>query len=182
MSSSASYTDSKGCRSSSFVKNSGRLNSRLERAIARVLVIAMLGVSPGTIKVTAAEIGGGFGGKTVVYLEPLAVRLSQRAGRPVKLVMDRDEVFRASGPTSGTRIKVKMGVTNEGQLTAADVWMGYEAGAFSGSPVGAAGMTVIACYDIPNFFFMFIVECCGFPIVYQSTHASFAAVVSYIFN
>ena len=118
----------------------------------RAHTATVLGVSPGTIKVTAAEIGGGFGGKTVVYLEPLAVRLSQRAGRPVKLVMDRDEVFRASGPTSGTRIKVKMGVTNEGQLTAADVWMGYEAGAFSGSPVGAAGMTVIACYDIPNFF------------------------------
>ena len=48
-----------------------------------------------------------FGGKTVIYLEPLAVRLSQRAGRPVKLVMDRDD-FRATGPTSGTRIKVKI--------------------------------------------------------------------------
>ena len=52
-----------------------------------------VGSFSGTLKVTAAEIGGGFGGKTVIYLEPLAVRLSQRAGRPVKLVMDRDEVF-----------------------------------------------------------------------------------------
>ena len=111
----------------------------------------VLGVSPGTLKVTAAEIGGGFGGKTVIYLEPLAVRLSQRAGRPVKLVMDRDEVFRATGPTSGTRIKVKMGVAKDGKITAAEVWMAYEAGAYAGSPVGAAGMTAIACYDIPNF-------------------------------
>jgi len=111
----------------------------------------VLGVSPGTLKVTAAEIGGGFGGKTVIYLEPLAVRLSQRAGRPVKLVMDRDEVFRATGPTSGTRIRVKMGVSKDGKITAAEVWMAYEAGAYAGSPVGAAGMTAIACYDIPNF-------------------------------
>ena len=111
----------------------------------------VLGVSPGMLKVTAAEIGGGFGGKTVIYLEPLAVRLSQRAGRPVKLVMDRDEVFRATGPTSGTRIRVKMGVSKDGKITAAEVWMAYEAGAYAGSPVGAAGMTAIACYDIPNF-------------------------------
>ena len=117
----------------------------------RAYTATVLGVSPGTLKVTAAEIGGGFGGKTVIYLEPLAVRLSQRAGRPVKLVMDRDEVFRATGPTSGTRIKVKMGVSKDGKITAAEVWMAYEAGAFAGSPVGAAGMTAIACYDIPNF-------------------------------
>lgn len=117
----------------------------------RAYSATVLGVSPGTLKVTAAEIGGGFGGKTVIYLEPLAVRLSQRAGRPVKLVMDRDEVFRATGPTSGTRIRVKMGVSKDGKITAAEVWMAYEAGAYSGSPVGAAGMTAIACYDIPNF-------------------------------
>ncbi|MBH29631.1 MAG: oxidoreductase [Actinobacteria bacterium] len=112
---------------------------------------SVLGVSQGTLKVTAAEIGGGFGGKTVIYLEPIAVRLSQRAGRPVKLVMDRDEVFRATGPTSGTRMKVKMGVSNDGKLTAAEVWMAFEAGAYAGSPVGAAGMTVLAAYDIPHF-------------------------------
>ena len=117
----------------------------------RAYSATVLGVPPGNLKVTAAEIGGGFGGKTVIYLEPLAVRLSQRAGRPVKLVMDRDEVFRATGPTSGTRIRVKMGVSEDGKITAAEVWMAYEAGAFSGSPVGAAGMTAIACYDIPNF-------------------------------
>ena len=117
----------------------------------RAYSASVLGISPGMLKVTAAEIGGGFGGKTVIYLEPLAVRLSQRAGRPVKLVMDRDEVFRATGPTSGTRIKVKMGVAKDGKITAAEVWMAYEAGAYAGSPVGAAGMTAIACYDIPNF-------------------------------
>ena len=60
------------------------------------------------IKVMPAEIGGGFGGKNLIYLEPLAIRLSQKSQRPVKMAMTRDEVFRASGPTSGTNIKIKI--------------------------------------------------------------------------
>jgi CO/xanthine dehydrogenase Mo-binding subunit len=118
----------------------------------RTQTASVLGWEPSKLKVTAAEIGGGFGGKTVIYLEPLAVQLSVKSGRPVRVVMDRDEVFRASGPASGTKMTVKMGITNDGQMTAADIWMAYEAGAFPGSPVGAAGMTAIAIYDIPNFF------------------------------
>ena len=43
-----------------------------------------------------SEIGGGFGGKTTVYLEPVAMILSKKSGRPVKMVMSREEVFRAS--------------------------------------------------------------------------------------
>ncbi len=118
----------------------------------RTASATVLGWDPSRIKVTAAEIGGGFGGKTVIYLEPLAIALSVKAGRPVRVVMDRDEVFKATGPTSGTKIRVKIGVTNDGKLTAADAWMAYEAGAYPGSPVGAAGMTILAPYDIPNFF------------------------------
>jgi CO/xanthine dehydrogenase Mo-binding subunit len=125
----------------------------------RTYTATVLGWEPSRLKVTPAEIGGGFGGKTVIYLEPLATMLSLRSGRPVRLVMDRDEVFRATGPTSGTKIRAKIGVTNDGKITAADVWMAYEAGANPGSPVGAAGMTVLAPYDIPNF----VVE--GFDVV-----------------
>jgi len=125
----------------------------------RTYSCTVLGWDTGRLKVIPAEIGGGFGGKTVIYLEPLATRLSQKAGRPVKLVMDRDEVFRATGPTSGSAMKVKMGVTNDGQITAAQVWLAFEAGAFPGSPVGAAAMCALACYDIPNF----LIE--GFDVV-----------------
>ena len=66
------------------------------------------------IRVTPSEIGGGFGGKTVVYLEPLAIKLSQMAGKPVKLVMSREEVFRGSGPTSAGSMDVKLGATKDG--------------------------------------------------------------------
>jgi CO/xanthine dehydrogenase Mo-binding subunit len=103
------------------------------------------------LRVTPAEIGGGFGGKTTVYLEPVALLLSRIAGAPVKLVMSRDEVFRATGPTSGGVIEVKLGAKKDGTITAAEVTLKFQAGAFPGSPVGTACMTALACYDIPNF-------------------------------
>jgi xanthine dehydrogenase molybdenum-binding subunit len=71
------------------------------------------------ITVTPTEIGGGFGGKLNVYLEPLAALLSRKAGhRPVKMVMTRAEVLAATGPTSGSHIRVKMGADRDGTLTA----------------------------------------------------------------
>ncbi|MCB0993308.1 MAG: molybdopterin-dependent oxidoreductase, partial [Acidimicrobiales bacterium] len=55
----------------------------------RDLSAEVLGWDITRIKAIPAEIGGGFGGKTVTYLEPLAIALSAKAGRPVKLVMSR---------------------------------------------------------------------------------------------
>jgi CO/xanthine dehydrogenase Mo-binding subunit len=118
--------------------------------MVRALSARVLGLEQSKIKVIASEIGGGFGGKTTIYLEPLAILLSRKSGRPVKLVMTREEVFRASGPTSGTRIRVRIGAKRDGTLTAADCWLAYEAGAFKGSPVAAGAMSMLALYDIPN--------------------------------
>ncbi len=117
----------------------------------RSLSAQVLGIPVGKIKVVPAEIGGGFGGKTTIYLEPLSVLLSKKTGHPVKLVMSRAEVLRASGPTSGSKIKIKMGATKDGKIIAAQIWMAYEAGAFPGSPVGAGAMCIIAPYNIDNF-------------------------------
>jgi len=118
--------------------------------MVRAFSAKILGLSTDMIKVIPTEIGGGFGGKTTVYLEPLAILLSRKAGRPVKMVMTREEVFRASGPTSGTHIRVKMGAKRDGTLTAAEATLVYEAGAFKGSPVNAAMMTVFAPYKLAN--------------------------------
>ena len=116
----------------------------------RTLTASMLGLSEGMIRVVPAEIGGGFGGKTTIYLEPLAVLLSKKSGRPVKLTMTRGEVLRATGPTSGTKMRVKMGATKDGKITAAEVWMAYEAGAFPGSPFAPGAMTTLGPYTIDN--------------------------------
>jgi xanthine dehydrogenase molybdenum-binding subunit len=118
--------------------------------VVRSLSAAVLGMPEGNIKVVPAEIGGGFGGKTTIYLEPLSVMLSKKTGHPVKLTMTRAEVLRASGPTSGSTIRCKMGCAKDGKLVAAQIWMAYEAGAFPGSPVGAGAMTIVAPYNIPN--------------------------------
>jgi CO/xanthine dehydrogenase Mo-binding subunit len=118
--------------------------------VVRSLSAAVLGMPEGSIKVVPAEIGGGFGGKTTIYLEPLSVLLSKKTGHPVKLTMTRGEVLRASGPTSGSTIRCKIGCMKDGKLVAAQIWMAYEAGAFPGSPVGAGAMTIVAPYNIPN--------------------------------
>ncbi len=102
------------------------------------------------IKIVPLEIGGGFGGKISVYLDPVAALLSKKTGHPVKMTMTRDEVFEGTGPTPGSYLKVKMGATNDGRLTAATAYMAYEAGAYPGSPVGAGAGCIFTPYDIPN--------------------------------
>jgi CO/xanthine dehydrogenase Mo-binding subunit len=118
--------------------------------IVRAHCARLLGMDIGRIRVTASEIGGGFGGKTVVYLEPLALALSKKAKRPVKMVMTREEVFKSSGPTSGAVVRVKLGATKDGRFTAAFAELKYQAGAFQGSPVQPGVMCAYAPYDIEN--------------------------------
>ncbi len=119
----------------------------------------LLNLETSQIRVTPTEIGGGFGGKTVVYLEPLAIKLSQKSGRPVKMTMTREEVFRASGPAPGGNVKVRIGAKKDGRIVAAECTVEMQAGAFPGSPVGPACMCAYACYDIDN------IHIVGFDVV-----------------
>jgi CO/xanthine dehydrogenase Mo-binding subunit len=119
--------------------------------MVRAYCAAVLGLELSQLKVIPSEIGGGFGGKTTVYVEPLAVLLSRKAGRPVKMVMSREEVFRATGPAGAAKLAVKLGAKRDGRLTGASVRMWYEAGAFPGSPVQAGAMTVLAPYALEHF-------------------------------
>jgi len=103
------------------------------------------------LRVIPMEIGGGFGGKVGVYLEPVATLLSRKSGhRPVKMTMSRSDVLAATGPTSGSYIKVKMGASPDGKLTAVQATLAYEAGAYPGSPVGGGMGVMFAPYRIEN--------------------------------
>ena len=115
-------------------------------------ISAVLAIPLANVQVIPMEIGGGFGGKGMggMYLEPVVSLLSHKAGKPVKLAMSRKEVFEGSGPTSAAHIRVKMGATEDGRLTAADASLVYEAGAFPGSPVPSGCRTMLAPYVIPN--------------------------------
>jgi CO/xanthine dehydrogenase Mo-binding subunit len=127
--------------------------------IVRNFCATLLGMELAKLRVTASEIGGGFGGKTVVYLEPLALALSRKACQPVKMVMSRTDVFKATGPTSGSKVWVKVGATRDGRIVAADALLKYQAGAFQGSPVQPGCMCAFAPYDIDN------VRVIGFDVV-----------------
>jgi CO/xanthine dehydrogenase Mo-binding subunit len=143
------------------------ISSSQGQFMVRAYTAKLLAMNISNILATPAEIGGGFGGKTIVYLEPLAVLMSKQSGRPVKMVMTREEVFRASGPTSGGVIEVKLGAKKDGTITAARAEMWYQAGAFPGSPVQPGVMCCFAMYDLAN------VEAIGYDVV--SNRAKVAA-------
>ena len=69
------------------------------------------------------------------------------------------KVFRASGPTSGATIEVKLGAKKDGTIVAAKQVLKYQAGAFPGSPIGPGCMCGLAMYDIPN------VDVVGYDVV-----------------
>ena len=113
-------------------------------------VAGTLGIDISNIKVIPMEIGGGFGGKTLVYLEPVAAILSRKAGQPVKLSMNRSEVFQGSGPTSGSWMRCKLGATKDGRITAVDASLAFEAGAYPGSPINPGVQCMTGPYNIAN--------------------------------
>ena len=118
--------------------------------VVRAYTAKLLGMEIGDLLVHPAEIGGGFGGKTVVYVEPVAAVLSKKTGHPVKIMMSREDVFKATGPTSGSSMTVKIGVKKDGKIVAASGLFKFQAGAFPGSPVMNACMCSFAPYDIAN--------------------------------
>lgn len=111
---------------------------------------ALVGTDSSQLRVTASEIGGGFGGKTVVFIEPVALALSRKANRSVKLVMSRSEVFRATGPTASTSMDIKIGMTKDGMITAAEGVFRLQGGAFPGAPMEFTAMCAFAPYALKN--------------------------------
>ena len=127
--------------------------------MVRQYCAGLLNMSIGDIKVTPAEIGGGFGGKTTVYVEPVALLLSKKSGLPIKMVMTREEVFRGTGPTSGSYMTIKVGAKRDGTITAAEADLRFFAGAFPGAPVHLGCMCGFTPYDIEN------VKAIGYDVV-----------------
>jgi len=118
--------------------------------IVQKICAALLDLDTSQLRVTASEIGGGFGGKTTVFIEPVALALSRKANRPVKLVMSRSEVFRASGPAPSTSADVKIGMKADGTITAAEAVFRLQGGAFPGAPGDYSAMCAFAPYALKN--------------------------------
>lgn len=120
----------------------------------RTLLAKAFGISRGDITVIVPFIGGGFGGKAGIHLEPLAMVLSKACnGRPVKVQASREEEFNQLPVRAAMRGRVKTGVTREGKITAQEVYFDWDGGAYAdyGVNVGrAASYSGTGPYEIPN--------------------------------
>ncbi len=110
----------------------------------------ILGLNSSQIRVIPAEVGGAFGGKLAIYLEAIALLLSRKSGKPVKMTMTRQETFQVGGPGAATQTRIKIGATKDGKITAMQAFLAYEAGAFSGSPLGGGVRSMFTAYDVEN--------------------------------
>ena len=113
-------------------------------------ICRVLDVPVSEVKVVPLEIGGGFGGKLRAYLEPVAALLSKKTGHPVKITMSRADVLEATGPTSGSYTKIKVGATKDGKLIAGKALIAFESGAYPGSSHNGAATSIFSPYEIDN--------------------------------
>ncbi len=118
--------------------------------VVRDVTATILQLPVSSIKVIPTEIGGGFGGKIPVYMEPVAALLSKKTGRPVRIIMSREAVFLGTGPTAGSHVRVKVGASADGRMQALEATLAYEAGAYPGSFVTPGAMCIFAAYDCEN--------------------------------
>ena len=114
----------------------------------RAICADIMGIEESKLRVTASEIGGGFGGKTTVFIEPIALALSLKSGHPVKIVMTREEVFKATGPTVSSSVDIKIGMSSLGIITAAHAVIRYEGGAFPNETYELGAQSAFAAYDL----------------------------------
>lgn len=117
--------------------------------MVRAVTSGVLDIPVSDVRVTPLEIGGGFGGKTTIYLEPVAMMLSRKSGRPVRLAMSREDVFRASGPAPGLVVDIRMGSDAEGNLVGIEADMLYDAGAFPGGGTMLGPLVLSNMYRFP---------------------------------
>ena len=113
-------------------------------------IAGTLGIPLTQINVIATTMGGGFGGRFGVIITHVpAVLLSQKAGRPVRVQMTREEEFTDGRPAPGCVIKLKTGATNDGRILARQALAFWDSGSISGASIGST-IRVRGVYKIPN--------------------------------
>jgi CO/xanthine dehydrogenase Mo-binding subunit len=113
----------------------------------------ILDVPFGKLRVVGGTVGGGFGGKVDVTVEPIACIAAMATNKPVKYVYGRHEEMQVSSPRAAERIVIKDGVMDDGRIVARKVTLYVDAGAYSRhSPYGTtkAAAHMPGPYAIPN--------------------------------
>lgn len=114
-----------------------------------------LGLPINRVRVIVTAVGGGFGGKVLLKLEPLCVALAMqvRDYRPVRIVLTREEEFFASVVRHPSIITIKAGARKDGTLTALKTRLIFDTGAYADAgPVVArsSGMAITGPYKVPH--------------------------------
>lgn len=122
-----------------------RLRSELTRA---------LGIPATKLRIITSYVGGGFGSKVAVSVEPIAALLAKRARKPVRLAMTREEIFSYNPPRHPFIIEVKDGASRDGRLIARQLKIILDGGAYSGGSGYMVARTcispAIAAYRVDN--------------------------------
>ncbi len=120
----------------------------------RGIMSRCLGIPPGKLTIAVAEIGGGFGGKAGVQLEPLAYLLSRElGGRPVRVANTREQDMVSSPGAPGLQSRVRFGARRDGTIIAAEIEFLFDSGGYADYAVNvsrAAGYSCTGPYRIPN--------------------------------
>jgi CO/xanthine dehydrogenase Mo-binding subunit len=112
-------------------------------------VASSLGIPMAKVNVIGMTIGGGFGGKFGPLIHPYAVILARMTGRPVKMILTREEEMLDGRPAPGAWIRVKTGVKNDGTVLARQAYALWDSGAEPGASIHATGR-IIGVYKFPN--------------------------------
>jgi len=113
----------------------------------------ILGIPAGRLHFIGGTVGGGFGGKVDVIVEPIATLGAMLTNRPVKFVYTREEEMRISSTRAAERFYIKDGVMRDGRIVARQITLYVDAGAYSRhSPYGTtkAAAHMPGPYTIPN--------------------------------
>jgi xanthine dehydrogenase molybdenum-binding subunit len=118
----------------------------------RELCAEFLDIPLSHVRVMPIEVGGAFGAKQTQPLSPLCALLARKTGRPVKMVMTREEDFTATCPAPSSSVTLKIGVTKEGHITAALATLIWDVGAFQRESIDSlhGSTTGLSLYRIPN--------------------------------
>ena len=105
------------------------------------------------VRIVQTAVGGAFGGKEDITVQIPTALLARATGRPVKLVFTREESMRVHPKRHATTIRLKVGATLDGKLTAVEATIWGDAGAYASlsEPVMTRTATHVAGpYQVPN--------------------------------
>ena len=120
----------------------------------RAALASALEIDPENIRVVGPPLGAGYGAKDETRLAALAAVLAQRAGRPVRIELSRDEEFVAGRVRHAAVLRMKVGLKNDGTVTAVDCSAVLDTGAYLASGPGVlrrtaqAGLYLYTCANV----------------------------------